>query len=915
VLSQVNQAIGRTSSREELLPAVCRLMVDRGSIDLAWIAWLDPATSRMIPVAHYGNQSEILRQPHFLAADRLEGQGNLGKAIREGRPSFCNDCASGVCLYPSEQAPIRFGFQSCGAFPLRFQGQLCCALNLCVEEPGFFQEREIELLKEAATSISSALDKIEGDARRRKAEETLRQSEAKYRFLAHKMNDVVWTGDLNLRTTYVSPSIKKVLGFTPEERMTQDIATQVTPATWSVIQSALAAELTNEQQGQADPERTLTLELEFYHKDGSVRWLESVISTIRDERGILSGFYAVSRDTTARKQAEDALREQRKLLDSILNSIPTPVFYKDIHEKYLGYNLAFQDYIGLPRERIVGKAGFDIAPPELAETYHKADQDLFQSGGTQVYETLVRYADGSPHHVMFHKAVFRNSEGAIAGLVGILFDISERKRAEEAIRLHNEEILRERKNLELIFDSVQVGLVLLDAHGAVKRVNDNFAKLVGRRREEILLLRPGEALSCASLHLTSQRCGDTPYCQTCPIRVLLTRILREKIPVWGVEVHKELRRDGEPHSVWLHLNGSPLEIDGRPHILLSIIDITGRKNLELSLAKAKEAAEAADRAKSEFLANMSHEIRTPMNGVIGMTGLLLDTQLTPKQRQYAEVVRNSGESLLSLINDILDLSKIEARKLVLETIDFNLRTTLEDVTEMLALKAQEKGLEIVCMIAPEVPSWLRGDPGRLRQIIVNLGGNAIKFTPQGVVTIRASLDAEDGERGVTVRFRITDTGIGIPQDKLSILFSPFTQVDGSTTRKYGGTGLGLAISKQLAEMMGGEVGAESEEGKGSTFWFTAGFTKQPPAREHEPQPLADLKGLKALVVDDHDANRLLVAALSKRRTARRRWPCWCRPQVKEIRSRPPCSTISCRAYMDRSLAGGSRRTRRFAMPV
>ncbi len=858
------------------------------------------------------------------------------------------------------------------------------------------------------------------------------------------------------------------------------------------------------------------------YTENDLKLAESIGAQIAGAIANAQLFREREREIAERRRMENALREQKLLLDTILNSIPTPVFYKDIGGTFLDCNSAYSDFIGLPRERVIGKTIFDIAPSEFAQTYFKADQDLIKNGGPQVYEVAFPFADGSMHEVISHKAIFSNAEGVPSGIVGVMFDITDRKRVEKALReseeslsatlrsigdgvigtdasgkvvslntmaemltgwncseatgrpitevfrvingktkeeaenpiwrvlkevcsvinltdhptligrdgterliaescapipgtdgsvvgavlvfrdvtqdyrriaeiresrerfaqiaaqsreliwevdaqgmytyvsltcslllgysddevvgklhfhdLHpeesreefrrevskifeqklpftdfnnrlvgkggqvfdvltngipilddngnllgyrgsdkditerrkseerlrrqNEEVVREQRNLQLIFDSVQAGLLLVDGEGVVIRVNDSFAELVGRQAGELLMSRPGEALSCASLYPAGQRCGDTPDCKTCPIRVLIMRALQEGISVWDVEVNKELVRDGKPRSVWLNLNGSLLTIDGRPHVLLSVIDISGRKNMELSLAKAKEAAEAADRAKSEFLANMSHEIRTPMNGVTGMIGLLLDTELAPKQRQYAEIARSSGESLLSLINDILDFSKIEARKLELETMDFDLRTTLEDVAEMMAIKAEQKGLEMVCLIAPEVPSWLRGDPGRLRQIIVNLGGNAVKFTHRGGVTIQAGLAAED-DRCATVRFRVTDTGIGIPKDKLSALFSPFTQVDSSTTRKYGGTGLGLAICRQLVEMMGGEIGVESEEGQGSTFWFTAVFEKRPAAQGREPQPLADLKGLKVLVVDDNETKRFLVTALLK----------------------------------------------------
>jgi PAS domain S-box-containing protein len=628
---------------------------------------------------------------------------------------------------------------------------------------------------------------------------------------------------------------ERVFGYTEEELIGRPLALIIAPERRSLLGEQTRRVVNGDETTRAAGEGV--------RKDGARIKVAVTASSVRNAEGEATAISLIIRDVTRQQEAEQA----QALLASVVESSEDAILAMDMEGAITTWNHGAERLLGYAAAEIVGGNIRILIPQQEVEHTKNLREQIARGHRVPPFDMLLQSRDGGKIWVSVSLSPIHHESGELMGTCAILRDIGERLAAEQKL-LESEERFRK------LFEDATVGICLSDLNGQWKRLNTAFCRMLGYEEDQLL------GLTWRSISLDEETHST----------LAAIELLRQR-PNQTLEWEKRYRhRDG--HILWVRLKLSLVrDGQGAPlYYLTHAEDITARRRTEESLREATARAShlalqasEASAAKSEFLANMSHEIRTPLNGVTGMLDLLLDTPLTAEQKRYAETAVSSGHSLIALINDILDFSKIEAKKLELENLPFDLGTMLEELSGSIAVQALDKGIELVFSIDPGVPSMLRGDPVRLRQVLTNLLGNAIKFTIAGEVELRVDL-RRIAEGRACLYFSVRDTGIGIPADKLGTIFEVFTQVDASTTRRFGGTGLGLAITRSLVALMGGEVSVNSRDGQGSEFCFEVPLeiavgTPMPrvpmPSATELPTPL---RHSRVLVAESNETSRQML---------------------------------------------------------
>lgn len=674
---------------------------------------------------------------------------------------------------------------------------------------------------------------------RKQAEVALQESEARYHAIVEDQTDLICRYRPDGRLSFVNEAYLRCFDKKRNEVINRNYIPHIPEPDLSRVFEQL--------KGITPDSPIVNVEHRVIKPDGVMCWQHWVHRGIYSDDDIIVEYQAVGRDITDRKRAEDELLERTLFLDTLLDAIPVPIFFKDSNYRYIGFNRAYEDFYGKTREELIGKSVFDIAPQDLAEIYHAKDVDLFTKAGLQVYEAQVRNALNVDRTVIFHKAAYPGQGGEVSGLIGAILDITERKAAENALQESKEKL---KAYMDNSFDIIFV----LTAEGVFQFVSRAWERHFGIPIKDVLgrnfalFVHPDDVAPCAEY---------------------LARILSEGQSLTSPPFRVK-RSDGSWRC--FIANGSRYSDTNNDWQYIGVAhDITEQHEAEEKLRQAKVAAESASRAKTAFLATMSHEIRTPLSALLGSIELFATTPLVSQQQDYLKDCQTASRMLLTVINDVLDFSKIEAGKLEAVNEIFSISSMARQLIQIFSAGAGQKGLDLTLSLADDLPRHISSDQHRLRQIISNLLSNAIKFTNSGMISLKiTSEQALPGPNpdSVILKISVCDTGIGIPPEKQDLVFDSFTQIENFSTRRHAGTGLGLAICRRLIEVLGGTITLTSVPGEGSVFTVLLPVSVSPVVIRNETNKCSAIQygtSWSILLADDEELGRSVTKALLQRR--------------------------------------------------
>jgi two-component system, sensor histidine kinase and response regulator len=898
-IRNANQVIARERDRDRLLSGICGSLVETRGYHYAWIVLWD-AEQQVIADAEAG-----IGEPALAALRERLARGESvaclsaaltadGVIVMDGRRTLCGSCPL---------AEMEHGYTPM-AVRLARGDEVYGVMVAAIPADYAAEPEELAMLEEVAGDISYALYGMRKERQRQEAERALRLEQSRLACLVRlsQMTDAPLQQITNFTLEEAVRLTESGIGYLAFTNQNESVLTMHAwsrtamtecaiidkPIHYPVVTTGLWGEAVRQRQAVITNDYAAPNPLKKGHPEGHVEVRRHMNTPIFDGDRIVAvigvgnkeqpyddsdvrqltllgqGMWQLIQRREAQEQlrqahddlevrvrvrtaeladANEELQQERYLLHTLMDNLPHNIYFKDTSSRFVRVNQALARLFGLadPAEA-VGKTDADFFGLEHAAQALADEREILRTGRPIIdKEEKETWPDGRETWTLTTKMPYYDPEGRLAGTFGISRDNTQQQRAEAALRASE---LRYRT----LYDSSRDAIMVLDPNRGFLSGNPAAIRLFGCRDEAHF-----KTFTPADLSPERQPDGAPSTVQAA---AMIGIALEEGVHYFEWR-HRRIDGVEFPATVLL----TRMELEGRRLLQATVRDVTEEQRAAAALRAARDAAEAASRAKSTFLANMSHEIRTPLNAVIGMTELVLNSQLSAQQREYLSTVKDAGEALLSVINDILDFSKIEAGKLVPDRAPFDVRENLGDTMKSLALRAHQKDLELAFRCCPQVPRRVIGDYNRLRQIVINLVGNAVKFTQRGEVVLEVDRESLDGEIAV-LHFAVSDTGAGIPADKQQVIFGMFEQGDGALTRRHGGTGLGLAIASRLVALMGGSMWVESEVGRGSRFHFTVRF-ELADANEVDDVVIvpACLHALRVLVVDDTATNRRILEEL------------------------------------------------------